>query len=181
MAERTAELNHATQLYRSVVNLQTQFIVRWLPDGTRTFVNPAYCEYSRKSAEEMLGQPIRRMQDPATRAIYLHDLENMSPQNSRITREVSFVEADGKEVSQHWIDQGVFDTNGNLIEIQSLGRDISAERRRASKDQQAQMFRARMEALSPREKQVMGLVTDCLLYTSPSPRDLSTSRMPSSA
>ena len=25
------------------------------------------------------------------------------------------------------------------------------------------------------------LVTDCLLYTSPSPRDLSTSRMPSSA
>ena len=26
-----------------------------------------------------------------------------------------------------------------------------------------------------------GLVMDCLLYTSPSPRDLSTSRMPSSA
>ena len=27
----------------------------------------------------------------------------------------------------------------------------------------------------------MGLLRDCLLYTSPSPRDLSTSRMPSSA
>ena len=27
----------------------------------------------------------------------------------------------------------------------------------------------------------VGLLTDCLLYTSPSPRDLSTSRMPSSA
>ena len=27
----------------------------------------------------------------------------------------------------------------------------------------------------------MGLFSDCLLYTSPSPRDLSTSRMPSSA
>ena len=29
--------------------------------------------------------------------------------------------------------------------------------------------------------QIMGLRKDCLLYTSPSPRDLSTSRMPSSA
>ena len=28
---------------------------------------------------------------------------------------------------------------------------------------------------------IVGLVTICLLYTSPSPRDLSTSRMPSSA
>ena len=28
---------------------------------------------------------------------------------------------------------------------------------------------------------VLGKYTDCLLYTSPSPRDLSTSRMPSSA
>ena len=33
-----------------------------------------------------------------------------------------------------------------------------------------------LEVVSPE-----GLVIDCLLYTSPSPRDLSTSRMPSSA
>ena len=31
------------------------------------------------------------------------------------------------------------------------------------------------------DKEVKGWVKDCLLYTSPSPRDLSTSRMPSSA
>ena len=29
-------------------------------------------------------------------------------------------------------------------------------------------------------KRISGLIYDCLLYTSPSPRDLSTSRMPSS-
>ena len=32
-----------------------------------------------------------------------------------------------------------------------------------------------------REKQLLRLINNCLLYTSPSPRDLSTSRMPSSA
>ena len=36
------------------------------------------------------------------------------------------------------------------------------------------------EALRAAQKQVAG-VSACLLYTSPSPRDLSTSRMPSSA
>ena len=39
------------------------------------------------------------------------------------------------------------------------------------------------EELYPHEEEVerTGEVSDCLLYTSPSPRDLSTSRMPSSA
>ena len=31
------------------------------------------------------------------------------------------------------------------------------------------------------KKYIIGKITSCLLYTSPSPRDLSTSRMPSSA
>ena len=37
------------------------------------------------------------------------------------------------------------------------------------------------EILKYKSTKVIGLDRDCLLYTSPSPRDLSTSRMPSSA
>ena len=36
-------------------------------------------------------------------------------------------------------------------------------------------------ALADARKPLAGFLTSCLLYTSPSPRDLSTSRMPSSA
>ena len=32
--------------YRSIVQDQTEFIVRWLPGGVRTFVNEAYCRFS---------------------------------------------------------------------------------------------------------------------------------------
>ena len=42
------------------------------------------------------------------------------------------------------------------------------------------IFRA-YYALPPLSRKSDGLPTGCLLYTSPSPRDLSTSRMPSSA
>ena len=37
------------------------------------------------------------------------------------------------------------------------------------------------QGYSPDEYEVLDQSDDCLLYTSPSPRDLSTSRMPSSA
>ena len=37
------------------------------------------------------------------------------------------------------------------------------------------------ESLKIYSNQIIGIYKDCLLYTSPSPRDLSTSRMPSSA
>ena len=38
-----------------------------------------------------------------------------------------------------------------------------------------------LDSLQPQLAAYMGTVSSCLLYTSPSPRDLSTSRMPSSA
>ena len=41
--------------------------------------------------------------------------------------------------------------------------------------------RAVKAELTPREREVAAQLMNCLLYTSPSPRDLSTSRMPSSA
>ena len=52
-----------------------------------------------------------------------------------------------------------------------------AEQERAVlREQNAQIEEAKLEANKPEEG-----VNPCLLYTSPSPRDLSTSRMPSSA
>ena len=42
-------------------------------------------------------------------------------------------------------------------------------------------IRAAVSRLTPKDFIVTALISVCLLYTSPSPRDLSTSRMPSSA
>ena len=41
--------------YRSVVEDQTELIVRWQPDGTRTFVNDSYCRFFGATREELLG------------------------------------------------------------------------------------------------------------------------------
>ena len=48
-------LQESEARYRSLVEDQTEFIVRWKPDGTRTFVNEAYCRYFGQTREELLG------------------------------------------------------------------------------------------------------------------------------
>ena len=55
-----------------------------------------------------------------------------------------------------------------------------AELEKASADK-LQAAQARSNELSGQTVEIPGKASDCLLYTSPSPRDLSTSRMPSSA
>ena len=38
-----------------LVEDQTEFVVRWLPDGTRTFVNQSYADYFGCTCEELVG------------------------------------------------------------------------------------------------------------------------------
>jgi PAS domain S-box-containing protein len=43
------------ELFRAVVEDQTEMIVRWKPDGTRTFVNRAYSQVFGGSPEDFIG------------------------------------------------------------------------------------------------------------------------------
>ena len=59
VAERRGKeeaLRESEARYRAVVEDQTELICRFLPDGTFTFVNGAYCRYFHRSPEELLGQ-----------------------------------------------------------------------------------------------------------------------------
>ncbi len=51
--QKMLELNEAK--YRGIVEDQTEFITRFLPDGTLVFVNDAYARYLGKKKEELLG------------------------------------------------------------------------------------------------------------------------------
>jgi len=48
-------LRESEARYRLIVENQTEFIVKWLPDGTRTFVNEHYCRLFGLTEEECIG------------------------------------------------------------------------------------------------------------------------------
>jgi PAS domain-containing protein len=52
LAENEQKLRQSEARYRNVVEVQTELISRFLPDGTHVFVNEAYCRYFGKSREE---------------------------------------------------------------------------------------------------------------------------------
>ena len=111
--------------YRAVVNSQTEFIVRYKPDGTVTFVNDAYCRYFGVRRDEIIG----KLRTPP---IYLDDVERGVAYRNRMQRgemreataELRFVLPDGQVRWSQWVDVAIFDEDGHVVEVQAIGRDI---------------------------------------------------------
>jgi PAS domain S-box-containing protein len=120
-------LHRSEILYRAIVEDQTELICRFLPDWTRTFVNEAYCRYFGKDRKELLGRsflPLIPEEDRARQESYLSDL---SPDSPIGTIEHRVFGIDGIRWQQ-WTNRAIFDSQGRVLEFQSVGRDITAQK-----------------------------------------------------
>jgi PAS domain S-box-containing protein len=110
--------------YRAVVNSQTELICRFLPDGTFTFVNEAYCRYFDKKPEELIGHEFMPL-PPEDRENVRRQLASISPEKPAVTYEQRVLLPSGEIRWQEWMDRAIFDKQRRLIEFQSVGRDIT--------------------------------------------------------
>jgi PAS domain S-box-containing protein len=122
-AERA--LNASEERYRRIIEDQTEFIVRWLPDGTRTFVNQSYCRYFGIEQQEAVGSSFFALISAEDRAAVLQRISLLTPENPVSTGEHAVVKPDGSTGWNRWTDRAFFDESGQLIEFQSVGRDIT--------------------------------------------------------
>ncbi|GAB5439954.1 MAG: hypothetical protein Fues2KO_03030 [Fuerstiella sp.] len=123
-----AALRESEKRYRAVVNDQTEFIVRWKPDGVRTFVNDAYCRCFGEAAEDMIGTSFFPLIKPS-------DLQNVKDRLGKLTPEEPYstdthrvLLPDGSTAWHEWTDRALFDDDGRLLGYQSVGRDITARK-----------------------------------------------------
>lgn len=114
--------------YRRVVEDQTELIVRCLPDGTRTFVNEAYCRYSEAAPEELIGTSFFPCIPEDEQELVRRKYASMTPEHPVATDEHRVFTPRGEVRWHRWTDRGIFDADGNLVEIQAVGRDITEER-----------------------------------------------------
>jgi PAS domain S-box-containing protein len=113
-------------LYKEIVEGQTDMITRWLPDTRITYVNQAYCKYFGQSADEFLGKPFLPNLPEATQLIVKDTIGRLTSGEAKtfVTEEKS-LDAEG---NLHWVQwtYGVLcDETGELLELQSVGRDIT--------------------------------------------------------
>ena len=111
--------------YRNVVEDQTEFISRFLPDGTHVFVNDSYCRYFGFARDEILGHRFKPDMPEQDRGLVSEFFASLTPEHPVGTIEHRIIMPDGSIRWQLWSDRAIFDPSGTLLEYQSVGRDIT--------------------------------------------------------
>ena len=111
--------------WRAIVEDMTECIVRWRPDGTRIFVNEAYCRLFGGTREELEGTSFWPLVSEADRAHVRARIESLTPEHPVTTGVHRVLLPDGEEAWMEWTDRALFDEDWQVVELQSVGRDIS--------------------------------------------------------
>ncbi len=127
-----AALRQSQERYRAIVEDQTELITRFQPDGRLTFINEAYCRYFGQLHSQLIGNRYEPL-------IFSEDLEKIHQLLNTLNLEnpVGTVEhrviIAGEVRWMQWINRAIFDEQGDFVEFQSVGRDIT-ERKQAQKE-----------------------------------------------
>jgi PAS domain S-box-containing protein len=119
--------------YRGIVQDQTEFINRYLPDTTLTFVNQAVCQYLNCPPEDLLGKRFIDMLPEEERQGVLKVIGALSPQNPTSVLEHRMRDGNGQMRWVHWTNRALFDDRGVIREYQGMGRDITDQRETAER------------------------------------------------
>jgi PAS domain S-box-containing protein len=111
--------------FRAIVEDQTDFICRWHPDGTMTFINESLSRYIGVSCRDVQGQSIFSYIFPDDQALAQERLANLKKNPQVQSAEIRVLDKDGQYRWHQWNTRGIYDNNGSLIECQSVGRDIT--------------------------------------------------------
>ncbi len=124
-----AALRSSEARYREVVETQTDLICRFLPDTTLTFVNEAYCRFFDRSREQLIGTKFTQLLPEAARDAALNHIASLikNPRVEAVEHEVLL--RDGSSAWHHWVNHAISGLDGQVIEFQAIGRDISDRKR----------------------------------------------------
>ncbi|RYD01428.1 hypothetical protein N752_31015 [Desulforamulus aquiferis] len=121
-------LKESMARYQAVVEDQIEFIRRFRPDGTLTFVNSAFCKYYGKSMEALLGQNFMDLFPVEDRDTVKRQIFSLNKDHPVAIAERRFIRPNGEVVWQQWTNRAIFNEQGQIVEYQSVGRDITNQK-----------------------------------------------------
>lgn len=123
-AMEVRRLRESEEKYRAIVEDQTELICRWLPDGTITYANEVYCRYFGKKCVDLIGQVLPHVMEQERERLKEH-IAGLTSDNPVGMLEHAMTLETGETRWQQWTNRAILDRQGNIIEIQSVGRDIT--------------------------------------------------------
>ncbi len=156
LAETQQRLVQQKLQYEAVVQQQAEIVCRFRPDTTFTFVNAACCQYYNRNEEDLIGTKYVDLVPEEQREELMESIANLSMGGAGID-EREDVTHDGRTVWLQWDRTAVRDENGDINEIQAVGRDITELRN----------VRAELEAERRRFEDVVLDQTDMIVRYQP--------------
>ncbi len=120
-----AALQASEERYRQIVETQTEFVMRSLPDTTITFANASFCQTMGAAPDHVTGMTWEKFVPPEDLAILRQKILALSPAEPTFENTNSDYRPNGQIGWTLWINLGIFNEQGELLEIQSVGRDIT--------------------------------------------------------
>lgn len=139
-AERA--LRQSEERYRAVVEDGTEIVCRFKSDNTILFVNGVYCRTFGKTESELVGTNWAPAVHPDDLPAITSGLARMTVTNPIVLIENRVIDAEGRVRWMEFVNRGFFDSNGALLEIQAVARDVT-ERKQAESDLQEALSEVR--------------------------------------
>lgn len=111
--------------YSSIVENHSDLICRYLPDGTLTFVNQTYCNNYKKNRKELIGTSSLTLIPEEEHQYVRKYLDSFSIHDPIKVTEHHTINPNGEISWQRWTDEAFFDSKGEIIEFQGVGKDIT--------------------------------------------------------
>tara|TARA_R110002110_G_scaffold255682_2_gene471456 strand:- start:3110 stop:4729 length:1620 start_codon:yes stop_codon:yes gene_type:complete len=122
------EIRKTNARYHAVVEDQMELVSRYDSKGIRTFVNDAYCSFNNVRRENLIGTSAYDGMAPEALQNLMTLHHSLTPQSPLGHFETCTEDAEGNPVWVQWSKRGLFDQNGELLEIQAVGRDITEQK-----------------------------------------------------
>jgi PAS domain S-box-containing protein len=114
--------------YRAIVEDQTEMVDRFDKDLNLLFVNPAILQYFGLEENELIGKSILESIPREERSGIENHIRSLTPENPVSILEHRSIDREGKYHWLQWTNRALFDEQGNLVEYQGVGRDVTERR-----------------------------------------------------
>jgi len=118
------QLRTSRERYKTVVDNTIDLIVCFNSNFEITFSNQTFRDYFEVELEDINGFSLLEIIPKSDHEKFIDHISELAP-GREIRRGVHRVQRHDEIRWQDWIDRGLFDEDGNLIEIQSVARDIT--------------------------------------------------------
>jgi len=118
-------LQRSEARYLAIIEEQTELVCRYLPDGRLSFVNEAYVRYFGQKRQDILNRNYLPNIPEADIARIQEQLHAITHQAPLAEFEHRVIMPDGTVRWQTWTHRGIYSPQGELLEFQAVGVDIT--------------------------------------------------------